>query len=271
MNNNSLYDLLNNNTIRIAFIGVLAILALFLLAQTITLAANFGRSGAPATDTVTVQGMGEVNLPPDVARVTFTVMHTAATVAQAQEETNTQTKAVVEYVKGQDIEEKDIKTLYYNISPQYSYPNPCPPNSVCPAYSGTPKITGYEVSETIQVTIRDLDKAATLVGGIGQLGVQNLNGPSFALDDPTAGYNAARADAINKAKAQAKVLADQLGVRLGKIISFSESGGGYYPPMYAERAYGMGGGADQKAVANPTLQPGENAYSAQVTITYEIR
>jgi uncharacterized protein YggE len=246
MNNNSLYDLLNNNTIRIAFIGVLAILALFLLAQTITLAANFGRSGAPATDTVTVQGMGE-------------------------EETNTQTKAVVEYVKGQDIEEKDIKTLYYNISPQYSYPNPCPPNSVCPAYSGTPKITGYEVSETIQVTIRDLDKAATLVGGIGQLGVQNLNGPSFALDDPTAGYNAARADAINKAKAQAKVLADQLGVRLGKIISFSESGGGYYPPMYAERAYGMGGGADQKAVANPTLQPGENAYSAQVTITYEIR
>jgi uncharacterized protein YggE len=266
--NNNLYEFFDNRTIRISIVGVLAILALFLLAQTIALAANFGRSGVPATDTVTVQGDGQATLPPDVARVSFGVEHTAATVTEAQAATTKQANAAIDYVKEQGIAEKDIKTLYYNISPQYSYPNPCQQGAICPAYTNAPKVIGYQVSETVQVTVRDLSAAGTLIGGLGKLGVQNLNGPAFALDDPTAGYTAARADAIEKAKAQAKRLADQLGVRLGKIVNFSESSGGYPYPMMA---YGMGGGADSKTAPAPSVPTGENTYSASVSITYELR
>lgn len=269
MNNNSLYEVFDNGVIRAAFIGVLAILSLFLLAQTISLATNFSRSGIPATDTVTVQGSGQATLPPDVARISFTVENTAAAVSGAQAATTKQANVAIDFVKGQGIQEKDVKTLSYNISPQYSYPNPCPRGGSCPDYFvNTPKITGYQVSQTIQVTVRDLSAVGELLGGLGTLEVQNINGPAFALDDATAGYDAARADAINKAKAQAKLLARQLGVSLGKIVNFSESSGGSpYPPTFSR----MGVAEDAKANAVPEIPSGENTYTASVSITYEIR
>lgn len=137
---------------------------------------------------------------------------------------------------------------------------------MCPTYSGSPKITGYQVSETVQVTMHDLTTVGAMLGGLGKLGVQNVSGPAFALDDSTAGYDAARADAIAKAKAQAALLAKQLGVSLGKIVNFSESSGGYpYPMMYEL------GASVSKAASTPDVPTGENTYNASVSITYEIR
>lgn len=268
MNNNSVFEIFDNRGVRIALIGALSILAVFLLVQTIATAGNFGRPNAPATDTVTVQGSGQATLPPDVARVSFTVENTAATVADAQAATTKQANAAIDFVKEQGIAQIDVKTLSYNISPQYSYPNPCPSGALCPEYSRVPKIIGYQVSETIQVTMRNLSAVGTLLGGLGKLEVQNINGPAFALDDATAGYDAARADAIDKAKVQAKLLAKQLNVHLGKIVNFSESSGGYAYPTYSLAGRG---GADTKAEAAPNLPVGENTYNASVSITYEIR
>lgn len=246
----------------------LFVLAGFLAVEMISVVQNFNRSGVPATDTITVQGEGQATLPPDVARISFSVQNTAKTVSDAQSATTKQANATIEYVKGQGVDEKDIKTLSYNISPQYSYPNPCY-GGVCPAYEErTPRITGYQVSQTVQVTMRDLTKVGELLGGLGKLEVQNINGPAFALDDSTAGYSVARADAIEKAKTEAARLAKQLGVRLGKIVSFSESSGGYPYPMYA---YGMGGDAVMTKEASPQVPAGENTYNASVSITYEIR
>ena len=261
------YGLLYNAGIRISLIGVLAILALFLAAETMSVAGNLGRSAVPATDTITVQGAGQATMPPDVAHISFTVENSAKTVAEAQAATIKQANDAIGYVKGQGIVEKDVKTLSYTIAPQYSYPNPCLPGALCPAYQSSPKITGYQVSETVQVTVRDLALVGTLLERLGTRGVQNVSGPDFALDDSTAGYDAARADAIAKAKVQATMLAKQLGVKLGKIVNFSESSGGYpYPVMYSLGA----GTTDSKATA-PTIPMGENTYNASVSITYEIR
>lgn len=264
--NNPFSEIFENGGVRLAVIGTLCILALFLLAETITIASNFGRSDNPATDTITVQGNGQATLPPDVARVSFTVENTATTVSDAQAATTKQANAAIDFVKKQGVEDKDVKTLSYNISPQYSYPGPCPAGAYCPARS--PKVTGYQVSESVQVTVRDLTKVGGLLAGLGDLEVQNLNGPSFALDDSTAGYDAARADAIDKAKTQAELLAKQLDVRLGKIVNFSESSGRYSYPMYG---YGMGGDTAEFKAVTPDVPTGENTYSASVSITYEIR
>mgnify|MGYP001608250490 FL=1 len=169
--------------------------------------------------------------------------------------------------KAMGIAEKDIKTLSYSISPQYSYPVPCL-SGLCPAYEDrTPRITGYHVSETIQVTVRDLTKVGELLGGLGELEIRGVNGPAFALDDSTAGYNAAREDAIEKAKTQAGLLAKQLGVRLGKIVNFSESSGGYAYPMM----YGVGRETSASKADTPEIPAGENTYNASVSVTYEIR
>ncbi len=267
MDNNSLCCICDTKGARIALVGVLAILALFLLAQTINTFGNLGRPTSPATDTVTVQGDGQATLPPDVARVSFIVQNIATTVSDAQAATTKQANAALDFVKGQGVADKDVKTLSYDITPQYAYPNPCPPGALCPSYVSPPKITGYQVSETIQVTVHDLTAVGALLSGIGKLEVQNISGPAFALDDPTAGYDAARADAISKARAQAALLAKQLGVRLGKIVNFSEYSGSSYP-MYNN--LGMGG-AETKVVPTPTIPAGENTYNASVSITYEIR
>ncbi len=251
-----------------AAFAVVVLLALFLAAQTLAALKGMDRSDGPATDVITVSAEGQATIAPDVARVSFTVEHTAPAVADAQAAATKQTNEVIAFVKTQGVDEKDVRTLSYTISPQYAYPNPCAPGMACPAYS-SPKVTGYQVAQTIEVKVRDLTKVGELLAGLGKLQVQNVSGPAFALDDSTAGYNAARADAIEQARAQAKSLAKQLGVRLGKVVNFSESSGGYPYPMMG---YAMGGAMREDAVkSTPDVPVGENTYRASVSITYEIR
>ncbi|MGD0328790.1 MAG: SIMPL domain-containing protein [Minisyncoccia bacterium] len=258
----------NDHSVRVAGIIVLLVLALYLLSQTILATGNFGRPANPATDTITVQGDGQATLPPDVAQISFTVENTATAVADAQAATTKQANAALAFVKSQGVADKDVTTISYNITPQYSYPNPCVGGMMCPVYNGTPKVTGYQVSETIQVTMHNLAAVGALLDGLGKLSVQNVSGPAFALDDPTAGYDAARADAITKAKTQASLLAKQLGVSLGKIVNFSESSGNNIVyPVYAMSS----GAAETKAAPVPSVPTGENTYNASVSITYEIR
>ena len=196
------------------------------------------------------------------------VENTATAVADAQAATTKQANAALAFVKGQGIADKDVTTISYNITPQYSYPNPCTGGVMCPIYSGTPKVTGYQVSETIQVTMHNLAAVGALLDGLGKLSVQNVSGPAFALDDPTAGYDAARADAITKAKAQAALLAKQLSVSLGKIVNFSESSGNNVVyPVYAMALARR----KRRRLPFPSVPTGENTYNASVSITYEIR
>lgn len=261
-------DLLRNGSVRIAVVGTLAILALFLFVETAQVATNIGRPANPATDTITVTGSGKATAAPDIATIDFTVMKSSPTVAAAQEAVTTQTNDALAYLKQQGIADKDIRTTSYTISPEYAYPQPCLPGSLCPAYvDSSPRITGYQVSHSIEVKVRDLDTVGALLGGLGEQGVQNLYGPNFALDNPTAGADAARADAIANAKQEAQILAAQLGVRLGRIVNFSESPG-YYPyPV----AYGKGGATADSAATPPSVPSGENEYDSTVSITYEIR
>ncbi len=262
MNNNPLQEAFDNTGVRIALIGVLSILSLFLLVNTISSAENLGRPAHPATDTITVSGTGQATLPPDIARISFTVENTAASVSAAQAATTKQANAAIRFVKGQGILDADIKTLSYAVTPQYSYPNPCPPGVFCPRGNSSPTVTGYQVSETLQVKVHDLSQTGALLDGLGKLEVQNISGPAFGLNDATSGYDAARADAIEKAKGQAALLASELGVSLGKIVNFSESSGSPYPMMM------RAAGAAQ--AATPEIPAGQNTYTASVSITYEI-
>ncbi len=251
------------HAVRVALVGVFAILSLFLLAETVNVTENFGRPANAATDTVTVSSDGQATLPPDVAQVSFTVQNTASAVSAAQTSTTDQTNQVLAFLKTQGIADTDIQTLSYNISPQYA--SSCVPGTFCPANSSS-AITGYQVADTIQVSVHDLSQVGTILAGLGKLQVQNISGPAFALQDPTEGYDAARADAIQKAKTQAALLASQLGVSLGKIVNFSESNGSNQVMPVTYNAELVGG----SAASTPTVPSGENTYSASVSITYEI-
>lgn len=261
-------ELMNDNKMRIALLAVFVLLALFLLAKTWD--AAFGRAPNEPVNMITVTGTGEAVVVPDIAQIDFTVTEQATTVGEAQEKATTRMNAALDFLKQQGIEEKDVKTTYYSVNPRYEYSNatcaygmPCPPTSA-------PKIIGYEASQAVQVKVRDTAKAGQVLEGLGSLGVQNINGPQFTVDDEDAVKAEAREAAITEAREKAKVLAKQLGVRLGKTVSFYENEGLY--PMYGFD--GKGGAAMESDVrvsaVAPTLPTGQNETTVSVSITYEI-
>lgn len=260
---------MNSKAVRWGVIAVLGLLALFLLVKTIDGLDEIGRSNSPIMNTITVSGEGKAAAVPDIARVTYTVMETKAQVADAQKAATEKNDAALAAIKDLGIKEDDTRTLSYTVSPQYEYGGgvacgygmPCPPT--------TPRITGYQVMQTVEVKVRDTAKAGEVLAKLGEIGVQNISGPDFALDDPEEVKSEAREEAISKAREEAERLSKQLGVRLGKVVSYIDNNQPY--PMYG---YGMGGGvADSVKVqsASPTLPVGQNEYTANVSVTYEIK
>jgi uncharacterized protein YggE len=257
-------EFFGNTFLRASVICVLGILALFLLVETLSAAGAIGYSTATPTHTITVSGDGTAKAVPDVAKVTYTVSESAKSVAAAQTAATTKSNAALAAMKSEGIADKDVKTVSYNVSPQYSY-TPCVPGVMCPNNGSV--ITGYQVSQSVQVTVRDTAKAGDVLQKLGTLEVQNVSGPDFTLDDPDATQAEARADAIAHAKHNAEVLAGQLGVHLGGVVSFSENGSTPTPyPMYA-----MGAGMAMDKATAPSLPVGQNETTSHVTVTYEIR
>lgn len=251
------------------FIIALIVLSLFLAAQflhTLKSYALLDRS-TPAVNLITISGMGEVFAVPDIASFTFGVRESAATVPEAQKVVTEKIDNALSEIKKAGIEDKDIKTVGYNIYPRYEYNNrPCTQFSCPPSEQ---KLVGYEVSQTIMVKVRDVQKAGGILGDLGSVDVTDVSGLNFTIDDETALQAEARGKAIADAKAKAEVLAKDLGVKLGKVINFSENGN--YPiPYYGYEAYGKGGDMAVSAPA-PQIPEGENKIVSNVTITFEIK
>lgn len=254
--------------VRYAAAAALAVLALFLLVKTFDALDQFGMGPNHPVNTITVTGEGKSTSVPNIAQVTFTVQETAGTVQAAQDAATKRTNDSLAAIKAMGIDDKDVKTLGYNVYPQYAE-NACPPGAMCKLAAGSNKITGYQVSQTVQVKVRDTAKAGDVLQKLGTLGVQNISGPDFMLDDDSGVQDEARAAAIKDANEKAQVLAKQLHVRLGKVMNFSENGGGYPYPMYSSRG-GMAMDAAAQSVA-PSLPVGQNETNVTVQITYEIR
>ena len=222
---------------------------------------------APSSvNTIDVTGEGVAYALPTIATESFSVQDTESTVASAQVVVNKNVAAALSFLKTAGVEEKDITTTDYSASPQYS--NPCAGATACPinASNGQPQITGYIVSQSVSIKIRDAGSIGKIVSGLGAAGATGLNGPSYSVDDPTAVQDQARTSAINAAEAKAKTLAGELGVHLVRITNYTEStggNGGTSPMTYSAMS----------ATAAPAAQlpSGENKYTSDVTITYEIR
>ncbi len=256
---------LASRPVRLAAAAALSVLALFLLVKTFDALSRFGHGDNPPLNTITVSGEGQSLATPDIARISFTVQETAASVALAQAAATTRTNDTLTAVKALGIDEKDVKTEGYSVYPQYQNSS-CAPGVMC-MQNGSPKISGYQVSQSVSIKVRDTAKAGDVLQKLGTLGVQNISGPEFSVDDPSLTAAEARGKAITDARSKAQVLAKQLGVKLGTVVNFSESGNSPYP-MYSNVS--KGAAMDSAAVA-PSLPVGQDETKITVQITYEIR
>ena len=232
--------------------AVLVVLTVFILVSI-----NKVWNTAATTNTVSFSGEGRVVSKPDIAKVNLSIVTNALTSKIAQDENSNKSKAVTDYLKKQNIDDKDIKTTGYNIYPQYKYPQ----------YGGQPTITGYQVNQTMEVKVRDLDKVSNILDGVVSAGANVVNQLSFEIDNPEALKAEARTKAIADAKKKANELKSQVGISLGKIVNFSENTGGYPIPVYFDaQIKGMGGGD-----GGPSVPTGENEITVNVIITYQIK
>lgn len=262
--------------VRWAAAAALAMLALFLLVKTFDAISLFGQGENPQVNTVTVTGEGKSSATPDIAKISFTVQQSAADVRSAQDAATKQANDAVAAMKGLGVADKDVTTSDYNVSPQYAEQNGSinfnkyllPGAAPVVIANNTNKITGYQVSESVEVTVRDVSKAGDVVSKLGTLGVQNISGPNFTFDDDNGVMDDARANAIKNAHDKAIELAKELGVSLGEVVSYTDQNGGYPMPMYDRAVSSDSAGG---AAMAPNLPVGQQEQSVIVQVTYRIK
>ena len=240
-----------------------SVFIVFLVALIVWIGVDVSNKIKKGENTISVTATGEVYAAPDLALTSFSVVTEAKTVIEALTENTAKMNAVIAFVKSEEVDDKDIKTTGFNIYPRYEWQekNTCWP----PCPNGKRVLVGYEVSQTLQVKIRDMAKIGSILQGATDKGANQVSDLQFTIDDEDGLKKQAREEAIDKAKTKAKELASQLRVRLGKVVEFSESG--IFPSYYGimEKApMGLGGGEELQ------IETGENKIEVTVTITYEI-
>lgn len=207
-----------------------------------------------------VSAEGKTFVTPDTATVSFGIEESSTLLKTAQNNANKKSQNLVSEIKKFGIEEKDIKTTYYNIYPKRDY------------QSSTNRITGYNVSIEYLIKLRDFDKINELLTLITNSGANNVSGINFEVSDDLMDekLNEARKIASDKAKDKAEGLAKASGITLGKIINVSENNIGGIRPYLMEKALPVAGGGDSQ-ITEPEIVPGESEISVVVNLSYEIR
>jgi len=253
--------------------GMRVLLALFVLMLMILMASyatlNYERVKYldPSPTVISVQGQGEVLAVPDVGEFSFAVEAEAKEAGQAIKMSGTKINDIISYLKQVGVEEKDIKTLNYNLYPKYRWEDrACSVGSYCPP--GKRVRDGYKVSQTVRVKVRNTEKAGEIIAGVGKRGATNISSLSFTVDDTEKLKAEAREKAIKDAQEKAAILAKQLGVKIVRLAGFREEGNYYEPPF---RAAKLSVAEDGEAVTPPELPVGEQSTRVNVTIDYEVR
>lgn len=229
----------------------------------------YSRSVVPER-TFTVSGEGKAVAVPDIATLSIGVLTEGGkNLTDLQKQNTEKINRIISYLKEQGIDQKDIKTEYYNISPRYQSV-PCPiysqtyPEIIRPCPSSQ-EITGYSISQTISVKVRNLSKAGDILAGAVDRGANTVYGPNFTIDDPIGFQNEAREEAIKQAREKAKSMAKAGKFRLGKLVSIQE---GYsYPGPIAYSGIEV----KTSPPASLVIEPGSQEVVINVTLTYEIR
>ncbi|PIR88872.1 MAG: hypothetical protein COU07_04115 [Candidatus Harrisonbacteria bacterium CG10_big_fil_rev_8_21_14_0_10_40_38] len=214
--------------------------------------------------TVSVSAEGRAIVAPDIAEIYFSVVSEGKDPKVVQESNTKKMNDAIDFVKSQGIPAVDIKTSNYSLIPRYDY-NPRP--DLYP--TKTEQIIGYVLTQTVNVTVRDLEKTGAILGGLPSHGINQIENVSYMVDDPDAFLADARTEAFTKARAKADAMAKANRAKIRRVVTFGESTGGY-PIFYKGEAYGRGGATDVASVPAPQIEPGTDEITVQVSVTYEL-
>lgn len=224
-------------------------------AQTLSMPALPATTAAPTL--LAVAATAEASQPPDVATLSAGVITQASEADAAMRDNALRMDRVMTALRAAGIPARDIQTSGIHLIPQYRYVEGAPP-----------AITGYQASNTVNVKVRALGKLGTVLDALVAHGANQINGPSFDIDDPDAVLQQARIAAVRKAQSQARTYADALGMRIVRIVSLNEGGASLPPPQEPMlRALD----APAASLAKTTVvAPGETTVSVSVNMVFEL-
>ena len=210
----------------------------------------------PITGTkLEITASGEVSRVPDVAIISAGVVTRAATASEALQQNSARMERVLAALKRAGVADRDVQTTSINLNPEYRY-----------AENQPPQLVGYTASNQVTVRFRDIRNSGRILDALVAEGANQINGPTMVIDKPEAALDEARADAVAKGQARARLYAAALGKRVARVLSISESGG-YSPPP--PMPYAMG--AARAESADTKIVPGEQKVEVAVAMTFELQ
>jgi uncharacterized protein len=227
------------------------------LAAALLLAGPAAAQTNPQVPTLNANGTGTVYVVPDIAIVSIGVTTRGQTAAEALSANSRDLAAVIQTITGEGVASRDIGTSGFSIHPVYEQQRPTNGNPTDP-----PRIVGYQVTNEVRVTIRDIATSGGILDKVVTAGANQVNGISFDSADRKTPADAALADAIADARRQAEIMAEAAGVRLLRIVNINASSGGGQP-MYARME-------TMAMDASVPVMPGQREVSANASVTWEI-
>lgn len=228
------------------------------VAQPVTLPATTNEDQTPA-NTIQVTAQGTVRVEPDIACITLGVQSEAKTAESAQAANLEKMTGLYQALEKMGIEKKDYYTSQYNVSPVYSYAD------------NTPRVTGYTTVNTVEVTVRDLDKIGALLDEAAKAGMNQAYSLQFDLENPDAAGLEAMKAALTNADAKAKLMAQTTGAQIVRVISVRDSGVNTSSPNNNYRYAAPMAEAAAMDKASVPVSSGTLEVTVQASITYEIK
>ncbi len=211
---------------------------------------------ATSNATIVVPGIGRVVVEPDIASVRLGVLVVGATATGAREAAAATMNAVLAAVAGQDIARRDMQTALLSLNPVTDY-----------SPESGPRVTGYQVANSVSITVRDLAKTGNVIdAGLGA-GATSMDGLEFRLEDPREGGVAARKLAVEDATKRAQTLASSADIKLGGVVGIVE-GDRQAIPFLANG--GMRAMAMKAEAADTPVESGSQEISVSVVVTFAI-
>lgn len=207
-----------------------------------------------AESLITVTGEATVEATPDIATISLGVTTTGATGAEAMAANSAALQAVIDRLKAEGVEDRDLQTSNLSLNP----------NWVTDASGSSATINGYTASNMLSVRVRAMDKVGAVLDASITDGANTLNGITFDLSEPRPALDEARKAAVADARARAELLVTAAGGSLGKIVSINENQSFGQPmPMSYSKAAG-------DAMAVP-VAGGQVGMTSSVTMVFEIK
>jgi uncharacterized protein YggE len=227
------------------------------LGAAIAIPAMAAAADPPPSPRIVVTGEGEAAVAPDLALLSLSVMREAKTARAALDANNDAMAAVIAAMKAAGIAERDLQTAGIQISPRYNYTNK-------PDGGQEAELVAYQVTNTLSVRVRDIDKTGEILDKAVSLGVNEGGGISFTNENPASALAEARKKAVADATAKARTLAEAAGVHIGRVLEITDQNVAPPPMPMSAKAF-------DAARASVPVQAGENSYKVQVNMIFELK